>query len=45
MTRVAEQDTLDLSSGGAMIEIGLDEPGQLLLEVTIQTQSDTRIEE
>jgi cephalosporin-C deacetylase-like acetyl esterase len=36
-----QQGTLRLSSGSATIEVGLDEPGELVLNVTPPTESET----
>lgn len=36
-----QQGTLDLSSGSATIEVGLDEPGELVLNLTAPTPSET----
>jgi len=40
-TQVLQQGALDLSSGSATIEVGLDEPGQLALTVTLPPDSQT----
>jgi cephalosporin-C deacetylase-like acetyl esterase len=40
-TQILQQGTLDLSSGGVTIEVGLDEPGELVLNVTPQAQLET----
>jgi cephalosporin-C deacetylase-like acetyl esterase len=40
-TTQIQQGELDLSSGSASIEVGLDEPGELVLNVTAPTQSET----
>jgi cephalosporin-C deacetylase len=39
--QVIQQGVLDLSSGSATIEAGLDEPGGLVLEITLPSQSGT----
>lgn len=40
-TQVLQQGTLDLSSGDATLQAGLDEPGELVLNVMAPTPSET----
>lgn len=39
--QVVQQGTLDFSSGGATVEVGLDEPGELVLELTPPPRLET----